>query len=107
MLYAPHILQVKVITPPDKDEYNQSIPGTGGESWQDVCPCRCDDNATQEFTSDNGQVYRPDYHVVCGQPVPVKAGDCVRCMDGDAVRGQGEVYRVKSTNYLGYSELWM
>ena len=54
MLYAPHILQVKVITPPDKDEYNQSIPGTGGESWQDVCRCRCDDNSTKEFT---GKVY--------------------------------------------------
>jgi hypothetical protein len=36
-----------------------------------------------------------------------KAGDEVRCMDGDSVRGQGEVYTVKSTNYFNYSELWM
>ena len=107
MYYSPHILQLKVITPPDRDEYNRPIPGTGGESWQDVCPCRCDDNTTKEFTSDNGEVYRPDYHVVCGQNISVKAGDYVRCMAGDEVRGEGEVYMVKNTNYLGYSELWM
>ena len=39
--------------------------------------------------------------------ITVKAGDEVRCMDGDGVRGQGEVYTVKSTNYFNYSELWM
>lgn len=107
MLYAPHILQVKVITPPDKDEYNQSIPGTGGESWQDVCRCRCDDNTTKEFTSDNGHAYRPDFHVVCERNTGICAGDFVRCTDGGKVRGQGKVYMVKNTNYLGYSELWM
>lgn len=107
MLYAPHILQVKVVTPPDKDEYNRPVPGTGGEGWQDVCRCRCDDNTTKEFTSDNGQVYRPDFHVVCERATGIRAGDFVRCMDGGNVRGQGKVYMAKRTNYLGYSELWM
>ena len=107
MYYSPHILQLKVITPPEMDEYKHPIPGTGGESWKDVCPCRCDDNTTKEFTSDNGDVYRPDYHVVCGQNTIVKAGDYVRCMNGDKVRGEGEVYMVKNTNCLGYSEIWM
>lgn len=58
MIFAPHILQVKVITPMDKDEFGRPIPGTGGESWQEVCKCRCDDNTTKEFKSDNGEVYR-------------------------------------------------
>jgi hypothetical protein len=31
----------------------------------------------------------------------------VRCMDSENVRGQGEVYTVKSTNHFNYSELWM
>ena len=58
MIFAPHILQVKVITPMAKDEFGRPIPGTGGESWQEVCKCRCDDNTTKEFSSDNGSVYR-------------------------------------------------
>ena len=106
MIFAPHILQVKVITPLDKDEFGRPIPGTGGEYWQKVCKCRCD-NTTKEFKSTNGEVYRPNFHVVCEKRITVKAGDEVRCMDGDDVRGQGEVYTVKSTNYFNYSELWM
>ena len=51
MIFAPHILQVKVITPMDKDEFGRPIPGTGGEYWQEVCKCRCDDNTTKEFSS--------------------------------------------------------
>ena len=33
---APHKLQLQVITPEENDEYNRPIPGTGGESLQDV-----------------------------------------------------------------------
>lgn len=107
MIFAPHILQIKVITPMDKDEFGRPIPGTGGESWQDVCRCRCDDNTTKEFKSENGSVYHPNYHVVCEKRITVKAGVEVRCMDSENVRGQGEVYTVKSTNHFNYSELWM
>ena len=107
MIFAPHILQVKVIKPMDKDEFGRPIPGTGGESWVDVCKCRCDDNSTKEFTSANGDVYCPNYHVVCEKRITIQAGDEVRCMDGESVRGKGEVYTVKSTNYFNYSELWM
>lgn len=107
MIFAPHILQIKVIKPMDKDDFGRPIPGTGGEDWQDVCKCRCDDNTTKEFSSDNGSVYRPNFHVVCEKRITVKAGDEVRCMDGESVRGQGEVYTVKSTNYFNNSELWM
>ena len=107
MIFAPHILQVKVTTPMETDEFGRPIPGTGGESWQDVCRCRCDDNSTKEFTSENGDVYRPNYHVVCEKKISLKAGDEVRCMDGENIRGTGEVYMVKNTNYFGYSEIWM
>lgn len=107
MMFAPHILQVKVIEPMEKDGFGRPIPGTGGESWLDVCKCRCDDNITKEFKSDNGEVYRPNYHVVCEKRITVKAGDEVRCMENENVRGQGKVYTVKCTNYFNNSELWM
>jgi len=107
MIFTPHILQIKVTTEPQRDELGRPVPGTGSEDWQTVCECRCDDNTTKEFTSTNGQVYRPNYHVVCEKKVYLKADDEVRCMDGDMVRGKGTVYAVKSTNYFNYSELWM
>ncbi len=47
MIFAPHTLQVKVTIPMETDEFGRPIPGTGGESWQDVCKCRCDDNSTK------------------------------------------------------------
>lgn len=43
MIFAPHILQVKVIIQMDKDEFGRPLPDTGGESWKDICKCRCDD----------------------------------------------------------------
>ncbi len=107
MIFAPHILQVKVITPMDKDEFGRPIPGTGDEYWQEVCKCRCDDNTTKEFSSDNGSVYRPNYHVVCENRITVQAGDEVRCIYFDGVIGQGEFYTVKSTILFFYSYLWM
>lgn len=114
MYYTPHILQVKVIVPMKKDEFGRPIPETGGEIWQNVCKCRCDDNSTKEFVSENGQVYRPNYHVVCERNITVKPGEEVRCINDNNkcgceadVRGSGNVYMVKNTNYLGYSELWM
>lgn len=107
MIYTPHTLQVKVIKPLDKDEFGRPIPGTGGESWVDICKCRCDDNSTKEFTSVNGSVYRPAYHIVCDGKASVKAGDSVRCMDGESVRATGEVYMVKRLNMLNYSEVWV
>lgn len=107
MMYMPHILQIKVVVPMSRDEFGRPITGTGSESWQDVCGCRCDDNSTKEFTSDNGAVYRPSYHVVCEKETSIKAGDIIRCVEGDNVRGEGEVYMVKRTNYLNYSDIWV
>lgn len=107
MIFAPHILQIKATTPFEKDAHGHSIPGTGGEKWVTLCKCRCDDNTTKEFKSENGEVYRPAFHVVCEMRVEVKAGTEVRCLDGEAVRGEGKVYIVKNTNYFNNSELWL
>lgn len=107
MIFAPHILQVKQISPFQKDEFGRPIPDTGGEQWVTLCKCRCDDNTTKEFKSANGEVYRPNYHVVCEMRVEIKAGTEVRCLEGDSVRGEGKVYISKRTNFFNYSELWM
>lgn len=107
MIYAPHILQAKQVLPFQEDEFGHAIPGTGGEQWVTLCRCRCDDNTTKEFKSANGEVYRPDYHVVCEMRVDIKAGTEVRCLEGDSVRGEGKVYVPKRTNFFNYTELWL
>ena len=107
MIFAPHILQSKVVAQEQEDEFGRPIIGTGGERWVTLCRCRCDDNTTKEFKTANGEVYRPNYHVVCEMRVEVKAGTEVRCLDGDSVRGEGKVYIVKNTNYFNNSELWL
>ena len=33
---APHILVVRTVIPPENDEYGLPIPGTGGESWDEL-----------------------------------------------------------------------
>ena len=104
MMYAPHILQKKVLLNETNDEYGRPI--FGDETWENVCHCRCEDNLTQELKSENGETYRPKYHVVC-EKCNIKAGDIVRCMDGESVRGQGEAYMVKNTNFFDYTEIWM
>lgn len=109
MIFAPHKLQVKRTIPVELDEYGRPIPGSGGETWENVCDCRCDDNTTKEFRSDNGHVYRPAYHVVCDGKHGLSAGDYVRCIttsDG-SVRGEGKIYLPKSANYFNYSEIWI
>lgn len=105
MMYAPHILQKKVVSPIERDEFGRII-NKPSEEWVDVCRCRCDDNSTKEFRTENGEVYRPNYHVVC-ETNSIKSGDVVRCMNGISVRGQGEVFMVKNTNYYNYTEIWM
>ena len=71
MMYAPHILQRKDMSITN-DEFGRPI--FGDERWTDVTICRCDDNMTQEFKSENGEVYRPKFHVVC-EKCDIKAGD--------------------------------
>ena len=106
MMYAPHILYKKKEAKLKLDGQGKPVPQSGVE-WVNVGVCRCDDNTTQELRSDNGQAYWSRYHVVYPKSNAIKEGDEIRCLDLDGnVRGQGIVGMVKSTNYLGYSELW-
>lgn len=106
MMYAPHTLYKKQSSSMQMDEYGKPLP-TVADAWVKVGVCRCDDNTTQELRSDNGQVYMSRYHVVYDKTNAIMEGDEVKCINADgSVRGGGVVGMVKSTNYLGYSELW-
>lgn len=106
MMYSPHTLYKKCWSEIHVDKFGKPLPNTF--EWVRIGRCRCDDDTTQELVSDNGQVYRSRYHVVYDRSRAIVAGDEVKCVDdaGD-IRGMGVVGRVKSTNYLSYSELWM
>ena len=105
MIYAPHTLQKKVVSEESTDEYGH--PVVGESTWVNIGQCRCDDNTTKEFKSENGNVYRPSYHIVSPRNT-IKANDDIRCLNSDgSVRGEGKVYVAKSNNYLNYSELWV
>ncbi|MFA6728220.1 MAG: hypothetical protein WCS17_08405 [Prevotella sp.] len=105
MIYSPHILQLKSSTS-GKDERGKPIKST--DQWTDVCTCRCDDNTTKEFKTEDGKVYVPSFHIVCSKQVSVKVGDQIQCIDASGnVRGNGKIFNVKNLNYLNYSELWV
>ena len=108
MYYSPHILQVKMDTPPATDKYGRVIALDNSVRWQTICQCRCDDNTTTEFKSDNGRVFRPKYHIVCDGNVRVEVGDAIRCLNDDGtVRCVGNVYLKKQPNYYKYTEIWV
>lgn len=107
MIFAPHILQRKVVAKPVYDEFGRVKQGMTGDIWETVCRCRCDDNNTVEFKSDNGEVFRPQYHVVCDGSKYIRSGEYVRCLKGDEVRGEGEVVRPRQCNYLNYMEVYL
>lgn len=107
MIYAPHILQRKIVASPTTDEFGRVIASDSSAEWVTVCRCRCDDNTTTEFRSDNGEVYRPQYHVVCEGKQNLKAGEYVRCMEGDNIRGEGEIIRPSKTNYFNFTEVYL
>lgn len=105
MYYAPHTLQRR-IEQKIRDAHNRVV--SVDPVWEDVCMCRCDDSGDREFRNENGELYRPKYHIVLdGKHREVKAGDYVRCLDGIDVRGEGVVVNVKVLNYLNYSEAWV
>lgn len=106
MIYAPHTLYKKQESPLHLDNLGKPIP-SGESEWVRIDVCRCDDDATQELKSDNGQTYKSRYHVVYDRSNAIIEGDEIRCLNADgSIRGQGIVGMVKSTNRLGYSELW-
>ena len=88
---APHKLQLLVIVPEQNDEYSRPIPGTGGESWQDVTDCFCHDNSQQKEVSVNGERWVYNYHVVY-EGDKIALGSHIRCLDaGGKIVGEGDV----------------
>lgn len=108
MIYAPHILQAKVIKPMETDEFGRPIPGTGSESWQDVCRCRCDDVSAEKKVSINGVLYDFRYKAVFDKPSKIETGTEVRCLNPDgSIRGEGIVKSLLETNYFPYRQIWL
>lgn len=104
MMYAPHILfkRVKEVV---RNEYNEIVSET--DSWQRIGGCRCDDNTTQHFQTDNGSVYTPKFHIVCDRS-DIKEGDYVKAEWPDGkLRGQGTVYNAPKCNYLNYMSIYV
>lgn len=106
MIYAPHILQKKVVLAIENDEYGQPIFDDSND-WEDVCVCRCDDKSTEWRSSENGSAYITNHYVVCDGKVDIKEGDYVRCVGDGVTKAEGEVYMVRVKNYFGYTEIYL
>lgn len=104
MMYAPHRLYKRVpIT--TRNKYNEIVDAS--EQWVYMGACRCDDNTTQHFDTDNGGVYTPKYHIVCDK-TNIQAGDYVKAEYPDgSFRGEGKVYNAPKCNYLNYMSIYV
>lgn len=111
--FTPHRLQVLRVSAPTFDDYGIArFPDgeEGGEVWEDVGVCRCDEQTQSEITDPNGVLFRPTYHIVAEAKAAlrVRNGDKVRAVRKDgSVRGEGVVKTTKSLNYLNYSEFYL
>lgn len=104
MYYAPHTLYKKVEMT-TRDEHNRIV--SSSEEWQQICPCRCDDNTTQKFEDENGRVYIPKHKIVC-ERANVTEGEEVQCLDENGeIRGEGRVLNAPKCNYLNYMVLYV
>lgn len=103
VVYSPHTLYVRRSSKV-KDEFNRTI--SVSEEWIEVGKCRCDDNSTAQIADDTGQAFIPSYHIVTSR-CDIKAGDTIKALDGDKVRGEGTVRRVIRTNYLDYMSVYV
>lgn len=107
MMYAPHVLLRKERAVTTRDELGRVIRPSA-TAWVEVGRCRCDDNGEQEIANDNGELFRPTYHIVAEKGVDVRSGDTVRVLNTDgSERGGGIVNRVTVTNYLDYASIYV
>lgn len=103
MNYSPHKLYKITPASVTEDENGNPVAGSGSEVY--IGDCRCDDFDVK-YLKGQGFAYQFTYRVIA-ERVGVKEGDVVRIMDGENIRGEGIVRRIKQTNYLNYSELWL
>lgn len=107
VIFAPHILQVKVITPMERMSLADPFPVLAVK-------------AGRMYVSAVVMITLPkSFHLITVLCTALTIMWCAKreslsrlgmksgCMEGESVRGQGEVYTVKGTNYFNYSELWM
>lgn len=88
-----------------RNEYNEIVVAT--TEWEMIGVCRCDDNTTKTFTTENGGVFVPSYHIVCDK-CGVSEGDDVKVTDHDGnFRGGGKVVNAPKCNYLGYMSIYV
>lgn len=105
MFYAPHTIY-KTVHEDIRDEYKRLVESVESEIL--IGECRCDDNTTVRFETENGKGFIPKYHIVCDRTVEINEGDKVIVYDADnAVRGMGEVFNVRKCNFLDYAEIWV
>lgn len=105
MIFAPHILLRKDMSL-ESDELGQPIAPSDVD-WETLCGCRCDDVTTEWRNSENGEIYQTHHHVVCSGKQKIKEGDYVRCVKGDEIKAEGEVYKVKGCNFFDYTEIYL
>lgn len=105
MFYAPHKLMKKSTSEVLRNEYNEVVHSD--VEWKEIGVCRCDDNTTEHFQTDNGDVYIPKYHIVCDK-CNVSEGDEVKVYNQDgSYRGGGKVFNAPKCNYLGYMSIYV
>ena len=104
MYYAPHKLLVKKSSE-TRDSLNRTVSVSG--EWEEVGPCRCDDNSTQVVDNETGKAFIPHYHIVADKTTKISAGDRVRCLNQDGtIRGEGKVRNPRILNYLNYFDCY-
>lgn len=104
MYYEPHELQ-KRTTIEVRNKYGELERKE--DTWVHLVGCRCDDNSTDHFQTDNGGVYVPKYKIVCDR-ANVKPGDYVRVLrDDGSVKGEGRVFNAPTCNFLDYMTIYV
>lgn len=108
MLFAPHFLFKKDINQAETQyDENGNPVFQDSVNWLDMGSCRCDKESTTEVTSSNGKAFRPSFHIVCPNFLPISEGDYIKCLKEGVVKAEGVVQKAKDTNFLGYFELWL
>lgn len=103
-MYEPHVLWRKVSNV-TRNEYNEIVESR--TEWERVCACRCDDNTTKTFATENGGVFVPSYHIVCDR-CGISEGEEVKVTDNDGnLRGGGKVVNAPKCNYLGCMSIYV
>ena len=106
MYYAPHRLQEKIEPVVVLDDLGHPFMSGDTDVWRDVCKCRCDTTSIADATSDNGEAFRPSYHIVCDGRGLLASGATIRVLDEKgAVKCEGKARSVRETNYLNYTDI--